>query len=75
MAASPFHLAALITPRPLRFIQGEHDPIFPLAGACQQFEAVQRAYRLLGTQERCSMAVHVGTHAYNHAFSRQWFDQ
>jgi hypothetical protein len=66
-------LAALIAPRPFRAIAGEHDPIYPVAGAREQFETVRRAYALLGAEDRCSLAVHPGAHAYHHALSQDWF--
>jgi hypothetical protein len=68
-------LAALIAPRPLCIISGEHDPIYPVRGTRAQFETVRRAYDLLGASERCWLAVHPGEHAYNHAFSQEWFRQ
>jgi hypothetical protein len=66
-------LAALIAPRPVRFVNGERDRIFPIAGARQQYETVQRAYELLGVGDRCSLAVHPGEHRYDHALSHEWF--
>jgi hypothetical protein len=66
-------LAALIAPRPLRFIQGERDPIFPLPAAQEQFETVKRAYALLGAEDQLSMTVHPGAHAYHHGFAQEWF--
>ncbi|MBN2304504.1 MAG: acetylxylan esterase [Anaerolineae bacterium] len=68
-------LAALIAPRPFRAIAGERDPIFPIDGVREQFETVQRAYDLLGAGDRCSLTVHPGEHAYNHAMSHEWFGQ
>jgi hypothetical protein len=66
-------LAALIAPRPFRAIAGEHDPIYPIAGGREQFATVQRAYDLLGAADRCSLAVHPGAHAHNHALTLEWF--
>lgn len=66
-------LAALIAPRPLRFIQGERDPIFPLYAAQEQFETVRRAYALLGAEDYLSMTVHPGAHAYHHGYAQEWF--
>jgi hypothetical protein len=66
-------IAALIAPRPFCAIAGEHDPIFPIEGTREQFDTVRRAYALHGIEERCSLAVHPGEHAYNHAFSQEWF--
>ena len=68
-------LAALIAPRPMRFINGEKDPIFPLHATQEQFETVQAAYRLLGAEDRLTLAVHPGEHAYHHGFSREWLEQ
>jgi len=68
-------LAALIAPRPLRFINGEKDPIFPIASTREQLETVKAAYRLLGADHRLSLTVHPGEHAYHHGFSREWLDQ
>jgi dienelactone hydrolase len=68
-------LAALIAPRPLRFIAGEHDPIFPLKGAQEQFKTVQAAYKLLGAPDRCSLDVLPGGHAYSHMLSKEWLNR
>jgi hypothetical protein len=68
-------LAALIAPRPLRFINGEKDPIFPIASTREQFETVRTAYRLLGAEDHLSLTPHPGEHAYHHGFSREWLDQ
>jgi len=68
-------LTALIAPRPFRAIAGEHDPIYPVEAAREQFETVKRAYALHGAEDRCSLAVHPGEHAYNHAMSHEWFGQ
>jgi dienelactone hydrolase len=68
-------LAALNAPRPVRFIAGEQDSIYPIRGTREQFETVQRAYGLLGAGERCSLAVHPGGHGYNYSFSHEWLRQ
>ncbi|MEO8395856.1 MAG: alpha/beta hydrolase family protein [Chloroflexota bacterium] len=67
-------LAALIAPRPMRFINGEKDPIFPIASTREQFKTVQAAYRLFGAEDRLSLTPHPGEHAYHHGFSREWLD-
>jgi dienelactone hydrolase len=66
-------LAALLAPRPVRIIAGERDPIFPVEGVRQQFETLRRAYGLHDAEDRCSLAVHPGEHAYNRALSHEWF--
>ena len=65
-------LAASLAPRPFRAIAGEHDDLFPVAQVREQFETVRRAYRLLGTADRCSLAVHPGPHAYSHILAAEW---
>jgi len=67
-------LAALIAPRPLRIIAGEQDEIFPIAGVREQFETARRAYRLLGAEDRLSLAVHPRGHGYDQGLAREWFD-
>ncbi len=66
-------LAASLAPRPFRAIAGKNDPIFPVEAVREQFETVQRAYTLLGVEERASLTVHEGAHAYNHQMSQAWF--
>jgi hypothetical protein len=66
-------LAALIAPRPLCFVNGEQDPIFPINAAREQFETVLRAYRLHAAEARCSFAAHAADHRYDHHLSREWF--
>lgn len=68
-------LAAALAPRPFRAINGERDPIYPVAATRAQFEIVRRAYALHGAEDRCSLSVHPGEHAYNHAMSQDWFAQ
>ena len=66
-------LAALIAPRPLRFINGEIDPIFPLPAAQEQLETVRRAYRLYNAEDYVSLTAHPGAHAYHHGMAQEWF--
>ncbi|HVU14397.1 MAG TPA: alpha/beta hydrolase family protein [Phototrophicaceae bacterium] len=68
-------LAALLAPRPVRFINGAADPIFPVAATREQFETVKAAYRLFGAEDRVSLTVHPGEHAYNHAFAQEWLQR
>ena len=66
-------VAALIAPRPLRFINGELDGLFNITAAREQFETVQRAYDVLGASERTTLAVHPEGHRYRHDFAQDWF--
>jgi hypothetical protein len=68
-------IAALIAPRPLCFVNGRHDPIFPLQGTIEQFETVKRAYEVNGRAEACQLAIHSGEHAYHLPSSRSWLDR
>lgn len=66
-------VAALIAPRPMHVIAGEKDPIFPIGGVYREYETLQKAYGLLGVEDRLSLTVHPGAHAYHHASSGEWF--
>ncbi len=68
-------LAAVIAPRPMRFVNGAHDPIYPLAGAEQQLPTVEAAYRLLGVEDRVSLTVHPRRHSYDHSMAQEWLNQ
>ena len=66
-------LAALIAPRPIRIIAGERDNIFPIAGVKAEYKTLERAYALHKADNKCSLTVHPGPHAYNHHMSHEWF--
>jgi dienelactone hydrolase len=68
-------LAALLAPRPVRFVNGENDPIFPIEAARKQYETAQQAYALFDANDDVSLRVHPGEHAYHHDFSREWFNE
>lgn len=68
-------LAALITPRPLLFITGETDPIFPVDAAVQQFEVVKQAYELHAAAAACSLKIHPDGHLYHQPFAMEWMDR
>ncbi|MGC9455297.1 MAG: alpha/beta hydrolase family protein [Phycisphaerae bacterium] len=68
-------LAASLAPRPFRAIAGEQDDIFPISEVRSQFETVRRAYGLLGVEDRCSLAVHPGPHAYSHELAAEWLQR
>ncbi|MDX1994466.1 MAG: alpha/beta hydrolase family protein [bacterium] len=72
-AAEMGDVAAMFAPKPLRFINGEHDPLFPVEATRQEYETVRRAYAIFAAEDRCSLAVHPGGHAYNHALSHACF--
>jgi dienelactone hydrolase len=72
-AADMGDIAAAFAPKPLRFINGEHDPLFPIEATRAEFETVRRAYAIYDAEDHCSLAVHPGGHAYNHALSHAWF--
>jgi hypothetical protein len=66
-------IAALVAPRPFCAINGQEDPIYPVAFAHEQFETVRRAYELHNAGHACQLSVHSGGHAYHNATSRSWF--
>ncbi len=65
-------LAAALAPRPFCAIQGEQDPIYPVAASREQFETVRRAYALHGAESSCALKVHPGAHRYHFDYSRDW---
>jgi hypothetical protein len=65
----------MFSPRPFRAINGEHDPIFPAAGAREQFETVKAAYALWDAADKASLVFHPGGHAYHHGHSQAWFGE
>ncbi len=58
-------IAGLIAPRPLFVESGEKDPIFPLSGSREAFQAVQRVYEVLGRPELCTREEFPGEHEFH----------
>lgn len=58
-------IAGLIAPRPLFVESGEKDPIFPLPGSREAFEAVQRVYQAFGKSELCKREEFSGEHEFH----------
>lgn len=67
--------ATLFAPRPLCFVHGSRDPIFPVVSTREQMAVVRRAYAAKGAAERCRLAEHPGPHAYNNALAHAWWAQ
>lgn len=69
-------LAALIAPRPLLFIQGQFDEIFPIEAARREFRVTREAYRVLDAERCLAMEIRPAGHAYHVPsaldFFRQW---
>ena len=68
-------VGALITPKPLRFINGQVDPIFPIEGVHKAYKTVERAYALADAQDDLSLYVHPAGHRYDLAASVEWFNK
>ena len=66
-------VAALVAPRPLCFINGRFDSIFPAEGALDQFTVVQRSYSAHQTEAACQLIFHDGGHAYHLPTALAWF--
>jgi len=58
-------IAGLIAPRPLFVESGEKDPIFPLAGSREAFQAAHRVYEVLGSPELCKREEFSGEHEFH----------
>lgn len=65
-------IAALIAPRNLSILTGENDPIFPIAGVCEQIKTVERAYQVMNAEESCTLIVHDGAHTFRHDLASEW---
>jgi len=57
-------VAGLIAPRRLIIVNGDADPIFPVAPGQRQFERLQRIYTAAGAENNCAMLVGHGEHRY-----------
>lgn len=55
-------VAMLCIPRPVLFIHGQDDPIFPVKGTRRAFSTVYDMYRELGVEERCQL--HIGHYGH-----------
>jgi dienelactone hydrolase len=58
-------VAGLIAPRPFFVESGEKDPIFPLAGSREAFDAVHRVYEVFGSPELCKREEFAGEHEFH----------
>ncbi|MCA9888842.1 MAG: hypothetical protein KC546_10740, partial [Anaerolineae bacterium] len=67
-------VGALIAPKPVRFINGQIDPIFPIEGVHKAYQTVERAYKLAGAEDACSLYIHPDGHRYDLAASVEWFN-
>jgi hypothetical protein len=57
-------IAALIAPRPLLFINSDHDTIFPMNANERISNALERFYSLFGAGDRVDALVSIGGHDY-----------
>jgi hypothetical protein len=57
-------VAALVAPRPLVAVAGEHDEIFPLPGVRRCFDSVKRVYEMLGAGEAARLVVGAEGHRF-----------
>ncbi len=57
-------IAALIAPRPLLFVNSDHDRIFPMDANHRVINRLERLYSLFGAGDRVDSVVSMGGHAY-----------
>jgi hypothetical protein len=57
-------IAALIAPRPLLFVNSDHDTIFPLDADERVINRLERVYSLFGAGDMVDSLVSLGGHAY-----------
>ena len=57
-------LAAMIAPRPLVIVSGQHDSIFPVAQAKSEFARLQAYYAAAGAAENCAHVIGEAGHRF-----------
>lgn len=57
-------IAALVAPRPLLFVNSDHDRIFPMDANHRVINRLERVYSLFGAGELVDAVVSIGGHAY-----------
>ncbi|HTG45756.1 MAG TPA: prolyl oligopeptidase family serine peptidase, partial [Verrucomicrobiae bacterium] len=57
-------IAGLIAPRPLLFVNSDHDPIFPMDANERVINRLERLYSLFGASDRVDAFVSMGGHDY-----------
>ena len=57
-------IPALIAPRPLLFVNSDHDKIFPMDANDRIINQLERVYSLYGASDRVDALVSIGDHAY-----------
>jgi len=66
-------IAALVAPRPLLFVNSDHDRIFPMDGNDRVINRLERVYSLYGAGDRVDAVVSMGGHAYRRDVRRAAF--
>lgn len=66
-------IAGLIAPRPMLFINSDHDAIFPMDANARISQRMERLYSLYGAGDRFDTVVSVGGHAYREDIRRATF--
>ncbi len=57
-------LAGLFAPKPVVFVAGKDDPLFPLKATRQAFRNVRRIYRACGAEKQCHLVIGHGGHRF-----------
>jgi dienelactone hydrolase len=63
-------IPSLIAPRPLLFVNSDHDPIFPMDGNERVINRLERVYSLFGAGDLVDSLVSIGDHAYREDIRR-----
>jgi len=58
------YIAAMIAPRPLLFVNSDHDPIFPMSANERIINHLERLYSLSEASDRVDAVVSIGGHEY-----------
>ena len=57
-------VAGLIAPRGFCALNGDEDPLFPIAAARKSYEITRRIYEIAGAEDNCNLYVGNGGHRY-----------
>jgi dienelactone hydrolase len=57
-------IAGLVAPRPLLFVNSDHDGIFPMDANDRVIARLERVYRLYGAGDMVDSVISIGGHAY-----------
>ena len=65
------HVAAIAAPKPMMFINGKQDKLFPVAGVEKSYQYMHGVWRTCGAEERLVTTLYDTPHQFNRAMHEQ----